>query len=191
MARVPVTIETKRLVLTQPDPDDAHLVLAYYEANRAHLEPWEPGRTREFYTERHWAERLRRNRQDLEQDQALRLFALLRPDDPAQEPSEVVASVNFTQFFRGPLMACKLGFSLCHRQEGKGLMREALEASIDYIFDELNFHRVEAAYQPHNVRSGGLLRRLGFTVEGYARDYLHLAGAWRDHILTAKTNPRW
>lgn len=192
MSRAPVTIETKRLVLTQPPPEDAHLVLAYYEANRAHLEPWEPGRTREFYTERHWAERLRRNRADLEQDQALRLFMLLRPDgDLEAEPDEVVGSINFTQFFRGPSMACKLGFSLCHRQEGKGLMREALEAAIDHVFDELNFHRVEAAYQPHNQRSGALLKRLGFVVEGYARDYLHLAGAWRDHILTAKTNPRW
>lgn len=191
MARPPVTIETKRLVITQPPPEDAHLVLEYYAANREHLEPWEPGRTREFYTERHWAERLRRNRVDLEQDQALRLFLLLRPDDPSEEPSDVVGSVNFTQFFRGPSMACKLGFSLGQRHEGQGLMREALEAAIDFVFDELNFHRIEAAYQPHNQRSGGLLKRLGFVVEGYARDYLHLAGAWRDHILTAKTNPRW
>jgi ribosomal-protein-alanine N-acetyltransferase len=30
------------------------------------------------------------------------------------------------------------------------------------------------------------LRALGFTVEGYARDYLFIDGAWRDHVLTAK-----
>lgn len=204
MPRAPVTIATTRLVLTQPAPEDAARVLAYYELNRAHLEPWEPARTREFYSVRHWAERLRRNREDLQQDQALRLFLLLRPDargrpadevDPAHAAEgptgDVVGSVNYTQFFRGPSMTCKLGFSLCHRHEGKGLMREALEASLDHVFDELGLHRVEAAYQPHNVRSGALLRRLGFVVEGYARDYLHLAGAWRDHLLTAKTNPRW
>ena len=33
------------------------------------------------------------------------------------------------------------------------------------------------------------LRRLGFVVQGYARDYLHIDGEWRDHILTALTNP--
>ena len=41
-------------------------------------------------------------------------------------------------------------------------------------------------YQPNNERSGRLLRSLGFTVEGYARDYLYIDGAWRDHVLTAK-----
>jgi ribosomal-protein-alanine N-acetyltransferase len=57
------------------------------------------------------------------------------------------------------------------------------------LFGELGFHRIMANYLPHNERSGRLLRRLGFVVEGYARDYLYIHGAWRDHILTALTNP--
>ena len=46
-----------------------------------------------------------------------------------------------------------------------------------------------ANYMPINERSGRLLRSLGFQVEGYARDYLYVGGAWRDHVLTALTNP--
>jgi ribosomal-protein-alanine N-acetyltransferase len=190
MPRAPVTLETKRLVLTQPAPDEAELVLAYYEENRAHLEPWEPSRPREFYTTRYWAERLTRNRLDLDQDRALRLFLLLKAADGGP-PAEVIGTCNFNDLVRGSFLCCTLGFGLHHRHEGQGLMREALEAAIPYAFDELGVHRIEANYQPHNQRSGGLLRRLGFVVEGYARDYLHLAGAWRDHILTSRTNPRW
>ncbi|MBX3466309.1 MAG: GNAT family N-acetyltransferase [Planctomycetes bacterium] len=185
MPRAPVTLETTRLVLTQPLPEDAERVVAYYEENREHLEPWEPGRPAEFYTRAYWAGRLRRSLQDLADDRAARLFIVL------PGPGEVIGSVNLTEIVRGPLLACKLGFGLDHRHEGKGLMREALEAALDFAWDDLGLHRVEAAYQPHNQRSGGLLRRLGFVVEGYARDYLHLAGAWRDHVLTSKTNPRW
>jgi ribosomal-protein-alanine N-acetyltransferase len=45
-----------------------------------------------------------------------------------------------------------------------------------------------ANYIPTNERSGLLLKRLGFAVEGYARDYLLINGQWRDHVLTALTN---
>jgi ribosomal-protein-alanine N-acetyltransferase len=45
-----------------------------------------------------------------------------------------------------------------------------------------------ANYMPANERSGKLLKRLGFTVEGYARDYLFIAGAWQDHVLTSLAN---
>ncbi|MNR55956.1 ribosomal-protein-S5-alanine N-acetyltransferase [compost metagenome] len=45
-----------------------------------------------------------------------------------------------------------------------------------------------AHYMPENERSGALLKRLGFEVEGLARDYLKINGAWRDHVLTARIN---
>jgi [ribosomal protein S5]-alanine N-acetyltransferase len=70
-------------------------------------------------------------------------------------------------------------------------MREALQAGIRHVFGELNMHRIQANYVPWNRRSGGLLRRLGFSVEGYARDYLYLDGEWQDHVLTSLTNPHW
>lgn len=52
-------------------------------------------------------------------------------------------------------------------------------------------HRIMAAYLPYNQRSGKLLKRLGFIVEGYARDYLTIDGQWQDHILTSLTNRNW
>jgi ribosomal-protein-alanine N-acetyltransferase len=69
-------------------------------------------------------------------------------------------------------------------------MQEALTGAIAYVFDELRLHRIMANYMPINERSGRLLRRLGFVVEGYARDYLFIAGGWRDHVLTALVNPK-
>jgi ribosomal-protein-alanine N-acetyltransferase len=68
-------------------------------------------------------------------------------------------------------------------------MREGLEASIQHVFSVVGLHRVQASYRPTNERSGALLRRLGFDVEGYARDYICLDGAWRDSIVTARRAP--
>ena len=62
---------------------------------------------------------------------------------------------------------------------------------VQYSFHDLNLHRVMANYVPENERSGKLLERLGFVREGVAREYLRIAGQWRDHVLTARINPDW
>ena len=80
---------------------------------------------------------------------------------------------------------------MAEAEQGKGYMTEGLKSAIDYVFQELNLHRVMANYMPHNQRSGNVLKRLGFVVEGYARDYLLINGKWQDHILTSLTNPHW
>ena len=183
----PVHLETERLVLTMPQPSEAPRLVDYFVRNREHLAPWEPARTREFYTTSFWEVQLEEARRDFSEDRSMRLVVFPRrePDNPA------IGVANFTGFIRGAFHACLLGYSLDARRQGAGLMREALEAAIDHAFGELGMHRIMANYQPHNLRSAKLLRRLGFVTEGYAQSYLHIGGDWRDHVLTALTNERW
>lgn len=179
-------IETKRLVLTIPDETAAPRMLAYVLKNREHFAPWSPPEPEGYYTEKYWREYLARARREFEQGISLRLVLFLR-DGP---DGEVAGDCNFTNFTRGAFQACYLGYKIARRAEGRGLMREALEAAIGYAFETLRLHRIMANYIPTNERSGGLLKRLGFTVEGYARDYLIINGEWRDHIMTSLTNPK-
>ena len=46
-------------------------------------------------------------------------------------------------------------------------------------------HRIEAACIPDNAPSMALLQRNGFRREGFARAYLKINDAWRDHVLFA------
>ena len=111
---------------------------------------------------------------------------------PRIEQAEVlVARVNFTQIARGAFHSCMLGFAIDREFEGRGLMHEALSASIDWLFGTLNLHRVQASHRPENERSRRLLERLGFVREGFAREYLFIDGAWRDHVINARLNPRF
>jgi len=77
---------------------------------------------------------------------------------------------------------------VCQGFQGQGLMYEALQCAIGFVFGELGLHRVMANYRPENERSHRLLRRLGFEQEGHARAYLHIDGHWRDHVLTSLIN---
>ncbi len=68
-------------------------------------------------------------------------------------------------------------------------MTEGARAMMNYLFQFFNVHRINATYMPMNVRSMLLMRRLGFTVEGFAKDYLFVNGRWRDHVVTCAINP--
>jgi ribosomal-protein-alanine N-acetyltransferase len=179
-------IETERLLLTIPAEDAATRMLAFAEENREHLTRWQPPEPEGYYTENFWRDYLKRSLEDFLQDRSMKLV-LFEKERPQ---GAVIGECNYSNFVRGPFQACYLGYKIDYRAEGRGLMREALTASISYAFETLRLHRIMANYVPANERSGRLLRRLGFTVEGYARDYLLIDGAWRDHILTSLTNTK-
>lgn len=180
----PPRIETERLLLTIPDVEAAPRMLAYVEENREHFAPWAPPEPEGYYTEKFWRDYLQTSRRQFEQDLSMRLVFFMRDD----VNGAVVGDCNFTNFVRGPFQACYLGYKISKRAEGRGLMYEALMAATRYAFENLRLHRIMANYVPTNERSGRVLKRLGFAVEGYARDYLLVGGQWRDHVLTSLTN---
>jgi ribosomal-protein-alanine N-acetyltransferase len=172
---------TDRLVVTLPAVADAARVAEYWRRNDQRFAPISPPRPEGWQTKEHWETRLAKNLREHEDGTSLRMMAFLR-DDP---DGEVIAQLSFSQMFRGPFLSCTLGYGIDGRFEGRGLMREGLVAAIGHVFDTLGFHRIAANHLPDNLRSAQLLRRLGFEVEGYAREYLFIDGAWRDHVLTA------
>lgn len=182
----PLILRTARLVLTLPPPSHGALVAEHFRENLAHLAPWSPPRMPSFYTEDYWCSQLEANRDDLLRGAHLRMF-VRRADDP---DGMVLGACNLNNIVRGAFQACHLGYHLDHRVEGMGMVSEACTALVDHAFDVMRLHRVMAGYRVENVRSGRVLARLGFAVECVAPRYLFIDGAWRDHVLTARINPR-
>lgn len=177
-------LKTNHLILTPPGLDDAEEMLDYYERNRTNFQPWEPTRDDGFYTVEGMHGRISAMKEQMQEQRALHL--LLKTPGSAG----IIGACGFTNIVRGPFQACHLGFSICEGFQGKGLMSEALQSAISFVFSELGLHRVMANYRPENERSHRLLRRLGFEQEGRARSYLNIDGRWRDHILTSLINER-
>ena len=178
-------IVTKRLLLRLAIQDDVANILKYYTDNKAYLTPFYPAWSEHFFTAEYWHTEVEVATREFIQGQSLRLLIF------SQNESTIIGIINFRNFIRGVAQFCTVGYSLTEKEQGKGYMTEALQASIDYVFEELKMHRIMANYMPHNQSSGNLLKRLGFVVEGYARDYLFINHQWQDHILTSLTNPRW
>jgi ribosomal-protein-alanine N-acetyltransferase len=65
----------------------------------------------------------------------------------------------------------EIGYWLLPEYWGKGIVAEALEAMVDYLFREWGLHRLEAVVEAGNSNSSRVLERAGFTYEGTMRDF--------------------
>lgn len=176
-------IQTDRLTLKLLEPCNAEFMVNFRVENKQHLMPWEPLRSAEFYTLGFWEMQLRHAVQEFREQHCVCLVIM------DTDETEVYGVCNFTFIQKGTFLACQLGYALAEKHQEQGIMAEALKAGIDYMFNDIGLHRIMANYMPHNDRSARVLERLGFVVEGKAKDYLRINGRWEDHILTSLVNP--
>lgn len=178
-------LQTARCRLAVLQPHHAALLVDYRRLNTAHLQAWEPMPDPAAGTlEEATALKAQASQQAFEAGTAVQWVALDKLD------GTMVASCNFTNIVRGPLQACYLGYSVSQDRQGTGLMLEVVQAGIGYVFGPCGLHRIMANHMPSNLRSAALLQRLGFEREGFARQYLFIAGRWEDMVLNALINPR-
>ncbi len=71
----------------------------------------------------------------------------------------------------GEALRAEIGYELSRDFWRKGYMKEALEAILDYGFNNMGLNRIQALVVPENEKSIGILKRFGFTKEGVLRDY--------------------
>ncbi|MEM8916533.1 MAG: GNAT family N-acetyltransferase, partial [Pseudomonadota bacterium] len=108
---------------------------------------------------------------------------------PIDNPqTDILGQINFNSILRGAAQSCTVGYHLGENAEGRGLMTEAFDLAVQYMFVQRGLHRIVAKYIPENQRSARMLERLGFEIEGLARSDLFIGDAWRDHVVTAKIN---
>jgi ribosomal-protein-alanine N-acetyltransferase len=180
---VTLRLSTARAAIRCALHTDAAALLRYRCDNRAHLAAWEPQRDASWYTLEQCLRNILDGRLAMQQDRGYPLL-VFAPDE-----REIIGTFTFANLVRGAFQSCHLGYGMAAAWQGQGLMQEVLEAGLAWAFSDLGMHRVMANYLPRNVRSAKLLQRLGFEREGYARQYLKIAGVWEDHVLTARIRP--
>ena len=102
-----------------------------------------------------------------------------------------VGVFNFSEIVRGAFQSAYLGYYGFAEHGGQGYMSEGLALVLRVGFGTLRLHRIEVNVQPANTPSISLVRRGGFTREGYSRRYVKIAGRWRDHERWALLVEDW
>jgi len=145
--------------------------------SREFLKPWEPTWPDDALSQGAFRRRLRHHAREAREASAYAFLIFRRADNL------LLGGVTLSNVRRGVTQSCSVGYWLGKPFTRRGHMTDALGAIVRHVFDDLALHRLEAACLPANEPSQQVLRSVGFAREGYARQYLCIDGAWRDHLL--------
>jgi ribosomal-protein-alanine N-acetyltransferase len=155
---------------------DAEALARLYRRNRDFLRPFEPDRPAAFLSVHGQLERARTAIAAAEQGRLWRFVIL----DGSQE---IAGTIGIENVIRGPAQTANLAYWVDRSRSGRGLATEAVGAVVREAFGPLGLHRLEAGTLVDNHASRRVLEKNDFELIGLARRYLHIGGAWRDHLL--------
>ncbi|MEY4653599.1 MAG: hypothetical protein RI884_2180 [Pseudomonadota bacterium] len=169
-----------------PHPGLAQAYARFHARNRFHLR-MAMTQTPELEDPVYWESELARRQSAMQAGQAVHLVGIPRDaSTSAPAPGDIGALVSFWNIEHGEFQGCSFSILLDRYLEGRGLMYALTEPAVREVMTRYHLHRVMATHLPENLRSARLLRRLGFVVEGYARDFLRINGRWRDTVLLSR-----
>jgi ribosomal-protein-alanine N-acetyltransferase len=177
----------RRVTLRAPRLADYTAWRALRRDSRDFLRPFEPRWTEADLSQRVYAERLRRGREEARAGTDYTFLIFLRADGTEQ----LVGGLTLSNVRRRAAQYVTLGYWMGRPFAGRGLMTEAVGTVIPFAFDTLGLHRIHAAFLPANIASRRVLEKNGFREEGYAENYLQIDGKWCDHVLFALTRERY
>lgn len=77
----------------------------------------------------------------------------------------------------------EIGFALGRNSWKRGFMTELLPAFIQFGFDKMKLHRIEADVDPENSAAIKLVKKMGFSREGHLKDRYCMDGKYRDSLI--------
>jgi ribosomal-protein-alanine N-acetyltransferase len=84
----------------------------------------------------------------------------------------------------------EIGYLLSPVFQGQGIMHEALMQVIDYGFNQMKIHSIEANVNPANAPSIKLLEKNGFIREAYHRENYYFNGKFLDSAIYSLLNSK-
>ncbi|MFD2700899.1 GNAT family N-acetyltransferase [Paenibacillus shunpengii] len=85
----------------------------------------------------------------------------------------------------------EIGFTLAEEQQGKGYASEAVKLLFNFVFEQLNKHKVIAFTDVRNEGSIRLLERVGMRREGHLLENYYSNGQWVNEYQYSILQSEW
>ncbi len=173
--RKELILHGKNIYLKALTPEDSEEILKYYVKNREYLTPFEPLRDENFYTLEEQSTSLIESYKQFIKGQAVH-FGIYKE-------GRFIGRIKINNIVMGVFRNAFIGYSIDENEQGKGYMKEAVKLAIDYAYEELELHRIEASTMVSNEKSQRVLKSCGFQELGVSKEYLYINGKWQDHVV--------
>ncbi len=101
------------------------------------------------------------------------------------EPCKLIGNIGYWRLIKEHYRA-EVGYMLHPSFWNKGIMKEALLRLIDFAFDDMNLHSIEANINTGNTASAMLLKSTGFIKEAHFREDYFFNGSFHDTIIYSR-----
>ncbi len=105
-----------------------------------------------------------------------------------KENPKLIGTVVYLNFKKEHYRA-EFGYALHPDYWRKGIMDEVAKAVIDYGFNVMKLHSIEANINPENIASQKLLEKHGFVREAYFKENFFWQGKFLDSAIYSLLNP--
>lgn len=177
--------QAKRILIRPLQESDVPVLLEFRLKNRAYLAPFEPILPEDHFTLDGQDALIQQAISNWDTDNGYAFAIVLRGED------QIVGRINLSNITRGAWENCTLGYYIDEDLQGNGYVTEAVQLGLNFAFDKIGLHRVEAGVMPCNRGSIRLLEKVGFHYIGLSRKHLRINGKWEDHRLYAITAEDW
>lgn len=82
----------------------------------------------------------------------------------------------------------EVGYMLLPEYNGKGIISEAIKEVVNYGFNAMKLHSIEAIIDPENFGSERVLQKCGFVKEAHLKENEFYEGRFLDTVIYSKLN---
>jgi ribosomal-protein-alanine N-acetyltransferase len=102
-----------------------------------------------------------------------------------ENPEKLIGYIGYWRMKKEHYRA-EIGYMLNPAFWKKGIMKEAILAVLDFGFDTMHLHSIEANISPGNAASAAVLEATGFIKEAYFKEDFFYDGTFRDTVIYSK-----
>lgn len=103
------------------------------------------------------------------------------------EPAKLLGIIGYYRI-KPEHYRAEVGYMLLPEYNGKGIVTEAIKRVVDYGFQEMKLHSIEAILDPENLASEKVLLKNGFVKEAHLLENEYYEGRFLDSMIYSILN---